>query len=58
MNEETEAQGALLLSQGQQSAPVHALNLGALGSGSTRGHLDIDLLGRSDHPEQASVFSL
>lgn len=45
-----------LHSQGQQSAPVHAHNLGALGSGSTGGHLDIDLLGRSDHPGLASLF--
>lgn len=35
---------------------VHALNLGAIASGSPRGHPIIDLLGGLDHPGQAGLF--
>lgn len=57
-HEETEAQSFSYTTGvgGGGLLGVHALNLGAIASGSPRGHPIIDLLGGLDHPGQAGLF--
>lgn len=54
--EETEARSFIYTSGSGGLLGVHALNLGAIGSGSTKGHPSINLLGGLDHPGQAGLF--